>query len=185
MFDRFIVFFALFIGVFPLHASNKVFPPVPDWRPNFTAEAAMILEQLVFYTNDQKDMVQFSNGTLVLLPDRLSDTAAYDYALKVLSDIYNYHPDMKPIAMKDGNIVVQYNHPAVNVVLTGFTAKHMDEIRQLHLNGLVTDEVLITPLGNNIFDDFGMQALYGRALMFMDAQDPVIIRLYRHAKANQ
>lgn len=41
------------------------------------------------------------------------------------------------------------------------------------------DEVLITPLGPNVFDDFGKMALFGRCFMFMDAQDPKVVRIER------
>lgn len=88
---------------------------------------------------------------------------------------------MNPAPMDDGNILVSYNHLAVNVVLSAVAKNHWDEIEKRHLDGLTPDEVLITPLGQNKFDDFGKQALLGRAYMFMDAQNPEIIRLVRHA----
>jgi hypothetical protein len=50
----------------------------------------------------------------------------------------------------------------------------------MHLEGLTKSEVLITPLGPNKFDDFGKQALLGRAYMFMDAQHPKIKAIHRH-----
>lgn len=87
---------------------------------------------------------------------------------------------MYPAPMDDGNILVRYNHPAVNVVLSTVAKAHWDEIDKRHLDGLTPDEVLITPLGQNKFDDFGKQALLGRAYMFIDAQSPEIIRLVRH-----
>ena len=90
--------------------------------------------------------------------------------------IYNYHPDMNPVNMKDGNILVQYNHPAFNVVLREFAEKYMTEIEANHLRALATDEVLMTPGGANVFDQFGMLALYGRTFMFMDAQNPKIVK---------
>ncbi|MFO6421977.1 hypothetical protein [Motilimonas sp. KMU-193] len=160
--------------------AEKQFPPVPEWQPDFFSSPEALLEKMVFYTNNQKDLVQFKHGTIVIIPDNLSVQEAHEFALKVLSDIYNYHPDMNPTPMKDGNLVVQYNHPAFNVVLEEFVAGHMEEIRKLHLKGLATDEVLITPSGNNVFDEFGMKALYGRSFMFMDAQNPEIIEVYRH-----
>jgi hypothetical protein len=81
--------------------------------------------------------------------------------------------------MDDGNILVRYNHPAVNVVLRDISKAHWPEIEQRHLDGLTPDEVLITPLGQNKFDDFGKQALLGRAYMFMDAVAPEIVDIKR------
>ena len=117
------------------------------------------LERMVFYTNQAKDLVVFQFGTIVVLEDGLSDEDASKYAQETLSKIYNYHPDMNPVNMKDGNILVQYNHPAFNVVLREFAEKYMTEIETNHLRALATDEVLMTPGGANVFDQFGMLAL--------------------------
>jgi len=81
--------------------------------------------------------------------------------------------------MKDGNVLVQYNHPAVNLVLVSVATEHWAEIDNNHQRALATDEVLITPLGSNVFDDFGKKALFGRCFMFMDAQDPHVTRVAR------
>ena len=166
-------------------AEEKQFPPVPKWKPNFSSSIESQLERMIFYTNQDKDLAQFSNGTIVILEEGLDDSEAKQYAKEVLSKIFNYHPDMNPVNMKDGNIFVQYNHPAYNVVLTEFTQKYMDAIKSKHLEALATDEVLITGLGQNKFDEFGMQALYGRAFMFMDAQNPEVVRLYRKNSSNK
>ncbi len=166
-------------------AEEKQFPPVPKWKPNLSVSNESQLERMIFYTNEDKDLAQFSNGTIVILEDGLDDVEAKKYANEVLSKIFNYHPDMNPVNMKDGNILVQYNHPAYNVVLTEFTQKHMDVIKSSHLDALATDEVLITGLGHNKFDEFGMQALCGRAFMFMDAQNPEVVHLYRKKSSNK
>jgi len=54
------------------------------------------------------------------------------------------------------------------------------EINRQHQRALATHEVLITPLGHNKFDDFGIKALFGRCYMFMDAQEPQVVRVARH-----
>ena len=81
----------------------------------------------------------------------------------------------------DGNIAIQYNHPAINVVLADVAERHWDEIDRKHQDALATHEALITPLGANKFDDLGKKALWGRCYMFMDAQDPQVIRVARAA----
>lgn len=100
-------------------------------------------------------------------------------AKDVLYKILNFHPDMTPRQMKDGNVTLQYRHPAINVVLTAFAKSHWADIDQHHLDALATSEVLITPLGPNKFDEFGKLALYGRCYMFMDAQDPEVMQVVR------
>ena len=155
-------------------------PPVPKWKPEFSATLDAQLERMIFYTNQSKDLAIFKNGTLVVLEDGLSDKEAKTYAFEILSKIYNFHPDMNPIQMKDGNIMVQYNHPAYNIVINDFVENHMKVIEVKHLDALAESEVLITPLGNNKFDTFGMKSLYGRTFMFMDAQEPEIVKIHRH-----
>jgi len=47
---------------------------------------------------------------------------------------------------------------------------------------LARAEVLITPLGQNKFDEFGMKALFGRCYFFMDAKKPVVMKVVRKTK---
>jgi hypothetical protein len=157
------------------------FPPVPLWRPSFFQPRDRIVDRIAYYFNGTRDFTVFKNGTCVILEGGLSDAGAKAFSLKVLSDIFNYHPDMNPAPMDDGNILVRYNHPAVNVVLQDIAKAHWAEIEARYMDGLATSEVLITPLGQNKFDDFGKQALLGRAYMFMDAQAPEIVETYRHS----
>jgi sugar lactone lactonase YvrE len=89
------------------------------------------------------------------------------------------HPDMTPRPMDDGNILVSYKHSVVNIVLTDVAKANWPEIEARHQDGLPPNEVLITPLGSNVFDDFGKMALLGRCYMFMDAQQPSVIRIER------
>ncbi len=86
---------------------------------------------------------------------------------------------MNPVLMDDGNVLVQYNHPAVNVVLQEVAQAHWPEVERRYPEGLTVSEVLMTPLGPNKFDDFGKQALLGRCYMFMDAGAPEIVEIRR------
>lgn len=83
--------------------------------------------------------------------------------------------------MDDGNIVIQYNHPAINVVLISFADEHWEEIESNYQDALVTSEVLLTSLGPNTFDDSGKKELFGCCYMFMDAQSPEVVRIVRAA----
>ncbi len=87
---------------------------------------------------------------------------------------------MNPMNMKDGNIFIQYNHDIASLVLADVVEQNWSEIDEQHQRALATAEVLITPLGPNKFDDFGKQALFGRCYMFMDAQEPNVVRIERH-----
>lgn len=156
------------------------FPPVPAWRPSFGQPLKQIVDRISSYTGDKRDFVVFRNGTCVILEDGTSDADAMSFAHKVLSDIFNFHPDMNPSPMDDGNILVRYNHPAANVIIREIAQAHWKEVEERHLDALATSEVLMTPLGSNKFDDFGKQALLGRAYMFMDAQAPEVTQIKRH-----
>lgn len=172
---------AVGIGKTAANAQQKVFPPVPAWRPSFAQPRNRIVDRINYYSNGKSDFAVFTNGTCVILDDGLSNEDARAFALKTLSDIFHFHPDMYPTPMDDGNILVRYNHPAANVVLADVAKAHWAEIERRHLDGLATSEVLITPLGQNKFDAFGKQALLGRAYMFMDAQNPEIVEIRRHS----
>jgi hypothetical protein len=182
-----IIFLLIALLSLPILAKEEQiqFPPVPTWKPDFSVSVESVLDRIKYYSNNKRDIIMFENGTSVVLPHNLSDSDARAYALEVLSKIYKFHPDMNPIKMDDGNILVKYNHPAFNVVINDFANKHLKAIKKRHLDGLATSEVLITPLGNNVFDEFGMKSIYGRTFMFMDAQNPKIVKLYRHKSPNK
>ncbi|TKB67070.1 MAG: hypothetical protein E8D47_04550 [Nitrospira sp.] len=159
----------------------REFPPVPKWRPSIRQPLDRVVERVAHYTDQQRDFVVFEYGTCVLVQDGLSEEEAAAQAKDLLSKIFNFHPDMNPGHMKDGNITVQYNEPALNVVLEDIVQLNWAEIERNHQDALVASEVLMTPLGPNKFDDFGKKALLGRCYMFMDAQDPKVVRIERAA----
>lgn len=159
----------------------KQFPPVPDWKPEISQPLERIVERIAFYTNGSRDFAVFGHGTVAILPSGLSDAEAEQHANHSLRQVFHAHPDMNPLNMKDGNILVQYNHDVVSLVLSDVATDNWTEIDKQHQRALATYEVLITPLGQNTFDDFGKKALFGRCYMFMDAQAPKVVRIERHA----
>lgn len=153
---------------------------MPDWEPCVKQSLDRIAERFWFYTNRSRDFAVFSNGTVAMLPPGLSDTDAEKHALKALHDVLYAHPDFNPMNMKDGNILIQYNHDVASVVLADVVEQNWEEIDGQHQRALTAHEVLITPLGQNVFDDFGKKALFGRCYMFMDAKAPKVVRIQRH-----
>jgi len=131
--------------LFNIFKKKPKFPPVPDWRPSIRQPIDRIVERVSRYTDRKTDFAVFNYGTCVVLPDDLSEDGAANFAKEVLAQILNYHPDMNPMLMKDGNILVRYNHPAVNVVLNDVAVKHWAEIDNNHQRALATSEALITP----------------------------------------
>ena len=172
------IFSGLFGGEKPKE-EKKDFPPVPSWEPAIVVPTDTIIERFRYYTDNGRDFVVLKHGTCVLVADGLSDEVAKKEALEVVSKIFNYHPDMNPKSMDDGNILIFYNHPAYSLVLREITEAHMETIRKNHLKALARDEVLMTPAGPNKFDDFGMKALFGRCYFFMDAKKPEVVRVVR------
>lgn len=156
-----------------------VFPPVPDWEPSIVVPQERIIERFAYYTDGTKDFVVFTHGTCVIVDNGLPDDQAISQANQVLHAIVHYHLDMNPAPMDDGNILVRYNHPAFNVVLDDVVLANWQTIKDNHQRALATDEVLITPQGQNKFDDFGIKALFGRCYFFMDAKNPKATRVVR------
>jgi hypothetical protein len=160
---------------------SKQFPPVPNWQPSFSPSLDTIVDRLRYYTNGKRDFVVFENGTCAIVSDGLTDQDAINAGHEILKKIFWAHPDMTPLNMDDGNVLIQYRAPAVNVVITELAKANWPEIEARHQEGVTPDEVLITPLGHNVFDDFGKKALLGRCYMFMDAQAPNVVRVERKA----
>ena len=161
------------------------FPPVPEWEPEIEVPIDQIIDRFAYYTDGGKEFVVFKHGTCAIVSDGLSDAEVVEEAKGILSQIFNYHPDMNPQNMDDGNILISYNHPAYNVVLDSITTKHMSIIEQNHQKALARAEVLITPQGNNKFDEFGMKALFGRCYFFMDAKNPAVSRVVRKTNSEE
>jgi len=159
------------------------FPPVPTWKPSFGQPIDEVVQSARKYTDETRDFAVFRHGTLSALPDGLSDADAEAHALRALSRVFHAHPDMHPHPMKDENILIQYNHDIASVVLRGVINEHWEEIERRHLEALPSGEVLITSAGNNVFDDHGKAALFGRCYMFMDALEPTVVRIERKSQS--
>jgi hypothetical protein len=151
----------------------------PAWRPDIVQPFDRLVERLREYTGHERDLALFTHGTAVLLPAGLDDAAADAFARQALREIFHRHPDMTPVPMTDGNVLVRYGDRAANLVLADIVAQHRDAIEANHLRALIAGEVLLTPLGANLFDDLGKQALFGRCYLFMDAQRPDVVRIVR------
>ncbi|AVP96821.1 hypothetical protein C7S18_06220 [Ahniella affigens] len=157
----------------------KQFPPVLDWRPSVLQPLDQIVDRVRYYTDGKRDFAVFQCGTVAILPAGLSEPDAALHAKAALHNVFHAHPDMCPLNMDDGNVLVRYNHDVLTVVLKSIASQHWSEIEREHQRALATDEVLITPMGPNKFDEFGMKALFGRCFMFMDAQAPTVVRVER------
>ena len=173
--------FGLFKKNEPPKEPPKQFPPVPAWKPTIEQPLNSITDRIRHYTNGSRDFAIFTHGTVAILPDGLSDTEAEAIAKQALHKVFYAHPDMQPLNMSDGNILIKYNHDVAGVVLNEVAKENLAEIEKQHQHAIATDEVLITPLGHNVFDQFGKIVLFGRCFMFMDAQNTKIVRIERKA----
>jgi hypothetical protein len=156
--------------------ANAQFPPLPSWQPDFFPDLDEVADHFRTYLNGRYDFVVFEHATCCIVPENLSQDAAAETGKGILSQIIGFHPDMNPQQMRDGNVLVSYNHPAFNIIPATFAREHWPTIEQNHQRGLTANEVLITPLGANIFDNIGKMALLGRSYMFMDALNPVLAK---------
>ena len=171
--------FGLFKKKPPPERPPERFPPVPDWKPAIVQPLDLIVERVRHYTNGSRDFALFTNGTVAVLPPGLDENRAKIHAKGALQRVFHAHPDMNPMNMKDGNVLVQYNHDVATVVLSEVTEANWQAIEDNHQRAIATYEVLITPLGHNVFDQLGKKALFGRCFMFMDAQSPEVVRVER------
>ena len=154
------------------------FPPKPKWKPTVPVDIPRTVKTFAYYTDKRRAFAVFTHGTCVLLPDgsQDADTDAKD----ILDKVYRYHPDFNPQTMDDGNFMVNYSQPAYSVVFKDEVETHRAYIDQNHLDGVVRAEVLLNAKGEpNKFDDRGKVGLFGRARMFLDAQSPVVVQIWR------
>jgi hypothetical protein len=101
-------------------------------------------------------------------------------AKEVLERVYHYHPDFNPTLMDDGHVMVSYSQPAYSIVFKEEFEKYRDYIDHSHQDGLVRHERLRNAKGEwNKFDEQGKIGLFGRARMFLDAQKPTVIQIWR------
>jgi hypothetical protein len=154
------------------------FPPKPKWKPTVPVDIPRTVQTFAHYTDRKRSFAVFTHGTCVLLPDGSKD--AEKDAKEILDKVYNYHPDFNPQAMDDGHFIVSYSQPAYSIVFKDELETHRDYIDRNHLDGVVPAEVLLNAKGEaNKFDDRGKIGLLGRARMFLDAQTPVVVQIWR------
>ena len=154
------------------------FPPKPKWKPNVPVDIDRTIKAFCYYTDSKRSFAVFTNGTCVLLPDGTQDPETQ--ACKILAAVYNYHPDFNPRTTDDGNYLVSYSQPAFSVVFSDELAANRAYIEQNYLDGVVRDEVLLNADKQpNKFDDRGKVGLFGRARMFLDAQAPKVVRVWK------
>jgi len=157
------------------------FPPKPKWKPNLPIDIELIYEKAKYYTGDKLQFAIFQNGTVTFFSDPVDNLE--DCSKVSLNKIYNFHPDFKPLTMDDGNYLVEYSQPAFTIVFKDEIENHWDYIDKNHQDGICREEVLINAQGQqNIFDNLGKICLFGRAKMFMDAQNPKIVKSFTPIK---
>lgn len=160
---------------------NEAFPPKPKWKPNLPINIELIYEKAKYYTGSKLQFAIFQNGTVAFFANRAE--AIEDSSKTLLNQIYNSHPDFKPITMDDGNYLIEYSQPAFTIVFKDEIENHWNYIEQNHQDGTCRDEVLINAQGqHNVFDSVGKICLFGRAKMFMDAQEPKIVKTFDPSK---
>lgn len=156
---------------------KKRFPPIPQWRPNTPIGHDRILETAQYYTNGKLQLGLFKYGTVIFFSTPAANIK--DEAKMCLEKIYNFHPDFKPLTMDDGNYLVEYSQPAFTIVYKDELENYWAYIEKNHQQGICTDGVLINSKGqHNVFDRIGKICLFGRAKMFMDAQNPEIVKTF-------
>ena len=157
------------------------FPPKPKWKPNVPIDFQRTIETIAYYSDKKKTFAVFENGTCIVIPD--GDANPEKQTKGILNKVYNYHPDFNPQTMDDGNFMVSYSQPAYSIVFKDEFEKNRDYIEKNHLDGLVRAEVLLNAKREpNKFDDIGKIGLFARARMFLDAQNPVVVKIWKPVK---
>jgi len=154
------------------------FPPVPKWRPNIPVDIERTVQTFAYYLNYQRPFVVFSNGTGAVVS--LDSINMESDAKAILNKVFHFHADFNSIEMDDGNWLVKYSQPAFSIVFKTESNEYFQYIEAHHLEGLVTSEAILNESKKvNVFDKRGKIGLFGRARMFMDAQSPIVVRIWK------
>ena len=167
------------MGIFDKLLGKKKldFPPKPQWKPNLPINHTEIFEKAKFYTGEKLQFALFEFGTVVIFPTCVDNIE--QSAKSTLNRIFNSHPDMKPVTMDDGNYLIEYSQPAFTIVFKDEIENHWDYIEKNHQDGVCRDEVLINGHGQrNVFEKLGKICLFGRAKMFLDAENPKVVKMF-------
>ena len=153
------------------------FPPRPKWKPDLPIDIELIYEKARYYTGEKLQFAVFKNGTVTFFSNKVDNIE--DSSKTSLARIYNHHPDFKPMTMDDGNYLIEYSQPAFTIVFKDEIKNNWDYIDRNHQDGICAAEVIINAQGQtNVFDSIGKICLFGRAKMFMDAQDPKVVKTF-------
>ena len=152
------------------------FPPVPKWKPDVPVDIERTEKTFAYYLNHKKAFVVFKNGTCIPVYSPNLENEAKE----ILNKIFHFHPDFNPQQMDDGNFTVSYSQPAYSIVFKDEFENNRGNIEKNHLDGLTYGEVLINAQKErNKFDDRGKIGLFGRARMFLDAQNPIVVKIWK------
>ncbi len=154
------------------------FPPKPTWKPNVPVDIDRTVETFAYYTDQRARFAVFEHGTCIAVADGITDIESH--AKTVLDKIYNYHPDFNPLEMDDGNFMVTYSQPgSASIVFRDEFDSNREYISDNHQGGLTRGEVVLNADNEpNVFDDRGKLGLFARARMFLDAQNPNVVRVW-------
>jgi hypothetical protein len=167
----------LFNRLFNEESEPWDYTPRPKWSPDLRVDIDQILERAKFYTGQKLQIAIFSHGTIVIFPGRSGDITRK--SLQILNKIHNSHQDFNPIAMDDGNFLIEYRQSAFTIVFKEELENHWEYIERNHLDGLCASEVSMNGQGTTYkFDSIGKIALFARAKMFQDAQNPRIVKIF-------
>lgn len=159
-------------------ASKPDWPPRPRWQPPITSDLERIARTCAYYLDNRDSFAVFERGTCALMrpgiPKPLENTVS------ILREIIHHHPDFRCQRMDDGNWMITYKYPAMNIVFGDEFESNIDYIEAHYRSGIIEDEVFrdrdgaVAPL-DKPSDKIG---LLGRARMFMDALNPKIIGVW-------
>ncbi len=153
------------------------FPPVPQWRPNTPISHSQIMDAAKYYTGNNLQIAVFKYGTVVYFPETVADVEKE--AKSTLDKIYHWPPDFTPLTQEDGNYLIEYSQPAFTIVFKDDLERYWEYIENNHQSGICKDEILRNSKGeHNVFDRIGKICLFGRAKMFMDAQNPQVVKMF-------
>ena len=172
-----IYFMRFFRDLFKTPALETKRHPIPVWRPNTPNDINRIMDTAKGYANSKYQMAVFKYGTVVSFLSPVVDIEAEDK--KKLELVYETNAKYHPVKMADGNFTIQYSKAALTIVFKDEIKEYWPYIEKNFLAGICKDEAALHSKGRrNVIDQVGKIYLFSRAKMFMDAQDPKVVKIF-------
>ncbi len=146
----------------------------PNWKPEITPPIDWVTDHLRKYSAG-KHCTVFENGSCVFWQKSkvFSDADCKEALLTVVQQ----HPDFKVRRHPDGNLLVTFKGGVGGIMSGEILQQNFSVLKAEALNkGMLDHEMLSSEDGDVVEDGDLIAGLYVRARLYLDAENPVVVK---------